>query len=84
MSPVQFRHPGLALIVAAVLAETGLAAHRLELEITESVLMQNNDTTLTTLHQIHQLGVRRNCCRPMAATRCKDICSARRARRRRF
>ena len=31
---------------------------RLELEVTESVLMQNNDATLATLHQIRDLGVR--------------------------
>ncbi len=58
VSPVQFRNPALALTVVSVLAETGLPANRLELEITESVLMQNNDTTLATLHQLRDLGAR--------------------------
>jgi diguanylate cyclase (GGDEF)-like protein/PAS domain S-box-containing protein len=58
VSPVQFRNPGLALTVASILADSGLPASRLELEITESVLMQNNDATLATLHQIRDLGVR--------------------------
>jgi len=58
VSPVQFRNPGLALTVANALAVSGLPAHRLELEVTESVLMQNNDATLAMLHQIRNLGVR--------------------------
>ena len=58
VSPVQFRNPALALDVVSILAASGLPAGRLELEITESVLMQNNDTTLATLHQIRDLGVR--------------------------
>jgi diguanylate cyclase (GGDEF)-like protein/PAS domain S-box-containing protein len=58
VSPVQFRNPTLALTVITSLAASGLPARRLELEVTESVLMQNNDATLKTLHQIHDLGVR--------------------------
>jgi diguanylate cyclase (GGDEF)-like protein/PAS domain S-box-containing protein len=58
VSPVQFRNPGLALSVVNALAASGLPAHRLELEVTESVLMQNNDATLAMLHQIRNLGVR--------------------------
>ena len=58
VSPVQFRNPALALTVIAGLAASGLPARRLELEVTESVLMQNNVATLATLHQIHDLGVR--------------------------
>jgi len=58
VSPVQFRNPALALTVVNALAASGLPAHRLELEVTESVLMQNNETTLATLHQIRDLGVR--------------------------
>jgi EAL domain-containing protein (putative c-di-GMP-specific phosphodiesterase class I) len=58
VSPMQFRNPGLALAVVSSLAESGLPAHRLELEVTGSVLMQNNDATLATLHQIRNLGVR--------------------------
>jgi diguanylate cyclase (GGDEF)-like protein/PAS domain S-box-containing protein len=58
VSPVQFRNPALALTVASILADSGLPASRLELEITESALMQNNDATLAALHQIRNLGVR--------------------------
>jgi diguanylate cyclase (GGDEF)-like protein/PAS domain S-box-containing protein len=58
VSPVQFRNPALALTVVNALAVSGLPAHRLELEVTESVLMQNNDATLAMLHQIRNLGVR--------------------------
>jgi predicted signal transduction protein with EAL and GGDEF domain len=58
VSPVQFRNPALALIVVSALGSSGLPAHRLELEVTESVLMQNNETTIATLHQIRDLGVR--------------------------
>ena len=58
VSPVQFRNPALALTVVSALGASGLSAHRLELEVTESVLMQNNETTLSTLHQIRDLGVR--------------------------
>jgi len=57
VSPVQFRSPFLVLIVQEALARSGLAAARLELEITESVLMANSDATLTTLHQLRELGV---------------------------
>lgn len=58
VSPVQFRSPGLALTVAAAIGASGLPAHRLELEVTETALMQNNESTLTALHQIRALGVR--------------------------
>lgn len=57
VSPVQFRSPALALTVINTLAASGLPANRLELEVTESVLMQNNDLTLATLHQLRNLGV---------------------------
>ena len=58
VSPVQFRNPTLALTIVRCLAESELPASRLELEITESVLMQNNAATLAILHQIRGLGVR--------------------------
>ncbi|MES2116945.1 MAG: EAL domain-containing protein [Pseudomonadota bacterium] len=44
--------------VEAVLADTGLAPHLLELEITESTLMENAQDTLTALHRLRSLGVR--------------------------
>jgi diguanylate cyclase (GGDEF)-like protein len=58
LSPVQFKNQSLALLVASALADASLPAHRLELEITEAVLLQSNEATLTTLRQIQQLGVR--------------------------
>jgi diguanylate cyclase (GGDEF)-like protein/PAS domain S-box-containing protein len=58
VSPTQFRGQGLALAVTNALMATNLPARRLELEITEAVLLQNNESTLATLRQIHDLGVR--------------------------
>src|ERR1700676_4739486 len=42
----------------SALATSGVEASRLELEITESVLLQNRETTRATLHQLRDLGVR--------------------------
>ena len=58
LSPVQFRHSDLAGMVTAVLQETGLEPSRLELEITEGVLLQETEAALSTLHQLKALGVR--------------------------
>jgi EAL domain-containing protein (putative c-di-GMP-specific phosphodiesterase class I) len=58
LSPAQFKAPGLALTVASALADSGLQPKRLELEITESVLLQNTENTVATLHQVRELGVR--------------------------
>jgi diguanylate cyclase (GGDEF)-like protein len=58
VSPVQFRNQGLALIVASALADSGLPAHRLELEITEAVVMRDDAVALATIDQLKQLGVR--------------------------
>jgi EAL domain-containing protein (putative c-di-GMP-specific phosphodiesterase class I) len=58
VSPAQFRNSALPLVVVAALAESGLPAQRLELEITESVLMQNNESSFLMLHQLRELGVR--------------------------
>ena len=58
VSPVQFRSQALALNVAATLAACGLAASRLELEITEAVLIRDDDAALDVLHQLRKLGVR--------------------------
>ncbi|KRA97281.1 hypothetical protein ASD83_09030 [Devosia sp. Root685] len=57
LSPVQFRGAGLVDIVKAVLATSELDARRLELEITESVLLQNNAVNLESLHQLRALGL---------------------------
>jgi diguanylate cyclase (GGDEF)-like protein len=58
VSPIQFRSETLALKVAAALAEAGLDPRRLELEITEAVLMADDDAALATLRQLRELGVR--------------------------
>ena len=58
LSPVQFRSIGLLKAVRSALEVSGLPAHRLELEITESALLQDNETVLETLHQLRALGVR--------------------------
>ena len=58
VSPVQFRTHTLALHVASALASSGLAANRLELEITEAVLIRDDDAALAILHQLRAVGVR--------------------------
>ncbi len=58
ISPVQFRQQTLALLVASVLGSTGLPARRLELEVTEAVLIHDDDAALATLNQLRALGVR--------------------------
>ncbi|MCW5697741.1 MAG: EAL domain-containing protein [Bauldia sp.] len=58
LSPAQFTSPGLVDAVASALAASGLEPSRLELEITESVLLQDNRSTLATLHQLRERGVR--------------------------
>ena len=58
VSPLQFKDPRLVDIVSEALAESGLSPHRLELEITESVLLQNNAATLGVLHRLRGLGAR--------------------------
>ena len=58
VSPVQFRNDTLALKVIAALAASGLAASRLELEITEAVLIRDDDAALAVLHQLRAIGVR--------------------------
>jgi len=57
VSPVQFAQPQLVDNLAQQLHDLGLAAHQLELEVTESVLMQNLDTTHAHLRQLRELGV---------------------------
>ena len=57
LSPTQLKHRNLLPMVKAALAETGMRAGKLQLEITENVLMQNTFATLTTLHELRKLGV---------------------------
>jgi len=58
VSPVQFRSVTLALKIMAALAASGLSANRLELEITEAVLIRDDDAALAILHQLRAIGVR--------------------------
>jgi diguanylate cyclase (GGDEF)-like protein/PAS domain S-box-containing protein len=58
LSPVQFKNLNLVSSVKDALKASGLPAHRLELEITESVLLQNSEATLAVLHELRGFGVR--------------------------
>ena len=58
VSPVQFKRPGLRESVFGALAAAGLSANRLELEITEAVLLQDSETILATLNNLRAMGVR--------------------------
>ena len=58
LSPAQFKSRSLLLTVINAVAIAGLAPGRLELEITESVLLQDGEATLATLHGLRQFGVR--------------------------
>ncbi len=58
LSPVQFRSAGLMQTVVGALAASGLAPDRLELEITETILLEDSEATLATLYQLRELGVR--------------------------
>jgi diguanylate cyclase (GGDEF)-like protein len=57
LSPSQFKDRNLVPNVRAALAASGLSPHRLELEITESVLLTDSHLTLAILHEIKSLGV---------------------------
>jgi diguanylate cyclase (GGDEF)-like protein len=58
ISAVQFRSPGLMQVIVGALAASGLEPTRLEIEITETVLLQQRETTLAVLHQLRALGIR--------------------------
>lgn len=58
LSPVQFRESALVEMVAAALSQAGLEANRLELEITEGVLLNDEVRTLEVLGALRSLGVR--------------------------
>ncbi len=57
LSPIQFRDRSLGLQVVSALAKSGLPAQRLELEVTERLLLEDNDGTLATMQQLNNLGV---------------------------
>lgn len=58
LSPRQFHQTELVSMVAKVLEETGLAAHYLELELTESSIMQNTESAIATLQQLKATGIK--------------------------
>jgi diguanylate cyclase (GGDEF)-like protein len=58
LSPAQFRHRGLVEQVIRALQLGGLSPERLELEVTESLLLSDTEATLETLHRLRALGVR--------------------------
>jgi diguanylate cyclase (GGDEF)-like protein len=58
LSGAQFDTNNIVDIVSAALDASGLPANRLELEITETTLLKNNETTLALLFQLHALGLR--------------------------
>ncbi len=57
LSGIQFAQADIVQVVAAVLDDTGLDPSCLEIELTESVVMHDVESTITTLHQLKALGV---------------------------
>jgi predicted signal transduction protein with EAL and GGDEF domain len=57
LSPIQFKSGTIVLDVLAALGKSGLPACRLELEITETLLLNDTEATLSTLQQLRELGV---------------------------
>ena len=57
LSPAQLNSRNLVSMVMSALNESGMAPHKLQLEITETVLLQNTFTTLATLHELRKMGV---------------------------
>jgi diguanylate cyclase (GGDEF)-like protein/PAS domain S-box-containing protein len=58
VSPVQLKCQTMALKIAGALAASGLSPSRLELEITEAVLIRDDETALAILHELRAIGVR--------------------------
>jgi len=58
LSPAQFRSTELVPVVVGALASSGIAPHRLELEVTETVIMHDSDAVFAVLAQLRELGVR--------------------------
>jgi EAL domain-containing protein (putative c-di-GMP-specific phosphodiesterase class I) len=58
LSPVQFKNKRLFETIHSILGETGLPPTRLELEITESLMLNDNEQTLQTLHRLRAIGIR--------------------------
>jgi diguanylate cyclase (GGDEF)-like protein len=58
LSPIQFRRGNVMRAITEALSDSGLATHRLEIEITESVLLQDTEATRALLLQLREFGVR--------------------------
>ncbi len=58
LSPAQFRSKELVSTIVAALANSGIAAQRLELEVTETITMHDSEAVFAALDQLHRLGVR--------------------------
>ena len=58
VSSVQFHRSGLSETILGALAASGLAPHRLEVEITESIFLEGSEATLKLLHSLRSLGIR--------------------------
>lgn len=58
VSPVQLRHPGFCQAVTEAIHDTGIMPSRVELEITEGVLMQDTAETLAILQRLRDLGIK--------------------------
>jgi EAL domain-containing protein (putative c-di-GMP-specific phosphodiesterase class I) len=58
LSPIQFRHGNVLRAITDALSGSGLAPNRLEIEITESVLLQDTETTRALLQHLRDFGVR--------------------------
>ena len=57
LSPVQFKDPSLVLHIASALAKSGLRAQRLELEVTERLLLEESEETRVAIKHFEELGV---------------------------
>jgi len=57
LSTRQFHTPGLAKLIAAILEETGMPPSYLELELTESIIMRDTETTIKMLHELSDMGI---------------------------
>ena len=58
LSPAQFKNPRLVETIMSALSACGLDPRRLELEITETVLLQESEVTLAALHRLRDAGIR--------------------------
>ena len=58
LSPIQVKSPGLMPTIIQALAQSGIAPERVEFEITESVLLDESESSMAKLHELHQMGIK--------------------------